>query len=262
MRRAEAGDWPASTRPSTTGAWRSTWRTWPPEGWRLERIGPYFWTYRRAEPARVTYAVTYLPGVSQFDPDPSERQASLEELCAAAGWEKVSDWGQMQIFVSERAGPGAPGDRRGRPAGGHPPVHEKELPALGPGRNAGAGAGDGGAPDQDPRHGPHPPALHHRRADFTAVLWDALVVLQAAHLLLSYRRWCRRSAASVARGGPCAAVGPGLRRLNRARPLAGADPGWWGSALVLYLAILRGVAMDRRRAPLPALLSGAGPPAC
>ena len=74
-------------------------------GWRLEKVGTYFWTYRRAEPARVTYAVTYLPDASQFDPDPSEQQASLAELCAAAGWEKAADWGQMQIFVNERPDP-------------------------------------------------------------------------------------------------------------------------------------------------------------
>lgn len=29
------------------------------KGWRLEKAGPQLWTYRRAEPARVHYAVTY-----------------------------------------------------------------------------------------------------------------------------------------------------------------------------------------------------------
>ena len=29
------------------------------KGWRLERAGRHIWKYRRAEPAKVRYAVTY-----------------------------------------------------------------------------------------------------------------------------------------------------------------------------------------------------------
>nr|WP_325216442.1 DUF2812 domain-containing protein [uncultured Oscillibacter sp.] len=71
------------------------------QGWRLEKAGNSRWKYRRAEPAQVRYAVTYNAGASQFNPGPTEGQKSLEELCAAAGWEKVSDWFQMQIFSTE-----------------------------------------------------------------------------------------------------------------------------------------------------------------
>lgn len=71
------------------------------KGWRLERVGARLWKYRRAEPARVRYAVTYSAGASQFNPGPTEGQQSLAELCAAAGWEKVCDWFQMQIFSTE-----------------------------------------------------------------------------------------------------------------------------------------------------------------
>ena len=70
-------------------------------GWQLERAGNTLWKYRRAEPAKVRYAVTYSAGASQFNPGPTEGQESLEELCNAAGWEKVSDWFQMQIFSTE-----------------------------------------------------------------------------------------------------------------------------------------------------------------
>lgn len=71
------------------------------KGWRLERAGNTFWRYRRAEPAKVRYAVTYSDSASQFNPDPTEGQRSLAELCAAAGWEKVCDWFQGQIFSTE-----------------------------------------------------------------------------------------------------------------------------------------------------------------
>ena len=189
-------------------------------GWRLEKVGTYFWTYRRAEPAQVTYAVTYLPDASQFDPDPSEQQASLAELCAAAGWEKAADWGQMQIFVNERPDP--------------VPLETDESVRLEVIRRSmkksfqpwGIAALVLAAVMAilqiktlvtDPIH-----LLSSNSGLTTSVLWDALVVLQAGNLL-SYRRWCRRSAESVARGGPCADTGPGLRRLNR---------------VVLWLAVL------------------------
>jgi hypothetical protein len=71
------------------------------KGWRLEKIGPYGWTYRRAEPAQVRYAVTYIPDASDFNPEPTPSQQGLEDYCAQAGWYKVMDWWQMQIFCNE-----------------------------------------------------------------------------------------------------------------------------------------------------------------
>lgn len=189
-------------------------------GWRLEKVGTYFWTYRRAEPAQVTYAVTYLPDASQFDPDPSEQQASLAELCAAAGWEKAADWGQMQIFVNERPDP--------------VPLETDEsvrLEAIRRSMKKGFLSWNRvllalaavmailqiKTLVTDPIH-----LLSSNSGLTTAVLWDALVI-QIAATLLTYRRWCRRSAESVARGGPCADPGRSLRRLSR---------------VVLWLAVL------------------------
>ena len=75
------------------------------KGWRLEKAGNALWKYRRAEPASLRYAVTYNAGASQFNPGPTEGQESLEELCNAAGWTKVCDWFQMQIYCSEAENP-------------------------------------------------------------------------------------------------------------------------------------------------------------
>ena len=74
------------------------------QGWRLEKARGSLWKYRRAQPAQVRYAVTYSAGASQFNPGPTEGEQSLEELCAAAGWTKVSDCLQMQIFSTEDPG--------------------------------------------------------------------------------------------------------------------------------------------------------------
>lgn len=72
-------------------------------GWRLESIGRFFWKYRRSEPARVRYAVTCPPAAGE-NGDLRER-LYFEELCAAAGWEKVTDWEQMQVYVNASPAP-------------------------------------------------------------------------------------------------------------------------------------------------------------
>ena len=71
------------------------------QGWRLEKASGSLWKYRRAEPASLRYAITYNAGASRFEPGPTEGEQSLEELCAAAGWEKVSDCSKMQIYSTE-----------------------------------------------------------------------------------------------------------------------------------------------------------------
>lgn len=70
-------------------------------GWRLEKTGN-LWRYRRAEPARVRYAVTYFSESSEFNPAPTENEETLREYCAAAEWEFVAGWHQMLIFETER----------------------------------------------------------------------------------------------------------------------------------------------------------------
>ena len=71
------------------------------KGWRFNKIGTFGWEFYKAEPAKVKYSVTYVPGASDFDPEPSERQKDIEAYCLEAGWRKVGNWLQMQIFISE-----------------------------------------------------------------------------------------------------------------------------------------------------------------
>ena len=40
------------------------------KGWLIERINNYFWTYRKIEPQRLRFAVTYFPEASDFNPGP------------------------------------------------------------------------------------------------------------------------------------------------------------------------------------------------
>jgi hypothetical protein len=74
-------------------------------GWLLESAGQYWWTYRRAEPQKLTYAVTYFPEASSFNPEPPENQRVLYDYCAAAGWRLAAEWHQMQIFYTADLNP-------------------------------------------------------------------------------------------------------------------------------------------------------------
>jgi len=71
------------------------------KGWRFEKIGSFFWKYKKAEPAKVKYSVTFAPDASDFNPEPTERQRDMEEYCKEAGWVKVGSLTQMEIYCSE-----------------------------------------------------------------------------------------------------------------------------------------------------------------
>lgn len=75
------------------------------QGWMLEKLGNWSWRYRRMEPRKLHFAVTYFPTASQFDPHPSEGQETFWDLCAMAGWELVSTAAQIQIFCNEQEDP-------------------------------------------------------------------------------------------------------------------------------------------------------------
>lgn len=75
------------------------------QGWLLDKIGPFFWTYRKIEPKRLTFSVTYFPKASQFDPGPSEEQQTFYDLCAHSGWVLAAASAQLQVFYSEEPDP-------------------------------------------------------------------------------------------------------------------------------------------------------------
>ena len=74
-------------------------------GWLLEGASGLTWTFRRVDPRKVHFAVTYFPDASSLDPEPSDRQASLWDFCEHAGWKLVATNAQMQIFCSGRENP-------------------------------------------------------------------------------------------------------------------------------------------------------------
>lgn len=75
------------------------------KGWLLERADNWFFTYRRAEPARMKYTVTFFPEASVFDPALTEGQETYADYCRAAGWELAAAYGSIQYFRSTRPDP-------------------------------------------------------------------------------------------------------------------------------------------------------------
>lgn len=75
------------------------------KGWMLEKISPWGWKFRRMEPKKLHFAVTYFPKASVFDPELTEGQRTMEEFCAYAGWKLVDANGPMQIYCNEAENP-------------------------------------------------------------------------------------------------------------------------------------------------------------
>ncbi len=70
-------------------------------GWMLEKTGNFMWTYKRIEPKKLRFSVTYFPSASDFDPSPTEGELTKIDFCRQDGWNLVTTWGVMQIFCNE-----------------------------------------------------------------------------------------------------------------------------------------------------------------
>ena len=75
------------------------------KGWLLDKVTNYAWRFRRMEPKKLHYAVTYFTKASAFDPGPSERQQELYDFCAHSGWILAGTTAQMQVFYNEAENP-------------------------------------------------------------------------------------------------------------------------------------------------------------
>lgn len=75
------------------------------EGWLISRISNLGWVYRKIEPKKIHFCISYYPKASEFDPEPSEDQKTFQEFCAYTGWQLAYTTAQMQIFYNERENP-------------------------------------------------------------------------------------------------------------------------------------------------------------
>ena len=75
------------------------------QGWLIESITNFYWTYRKIEPKEIHFSVSYYPRASDFDPEPTEEQQTFHDFCAHTGWQYACSWFQMQVFYNEKANP-------------------------------------------------------------------------------------------------------------------------------------------------------------
>lgn len=71
----------------------------------LEECGSLLWTFRKGEPKKLKYTVTYFSEGSVFNPDITDNQQTYFDYAKAAGWNFVTQLNQMQIFCSEADNP-------------------------------------------------------------------------------------------------------------------------------------------------------------
>lgn len=71
----------------------------------LEECGSFFWTFRKGEPKKLKYTVTYFSEGSVFNPDITDNQQIYFDYAKAADWDFVTQLNQMQIFCSEAENP-------------------------------------------------------------------------------------------------------------------------------------------------------------
>lgn len=75
------------------------------EGWLIEEISTFTWKYRRIEPKKLHFCVTFHPDASEFEPEPSENELEFEEFCRHTGWVLAMKRASMLVFYNERENP-------------------------------------------------------------------------------------------------------------------------------------------------------------
>ena len=75
------------------------------EGWLLDKVTPFGWHYRRIEPAKLHFTVTYDHRLSEFAPGPTEEEQTYQDFCAHGGWHFAAAAGKMYFFYSAEEDP-------------------------------------------------------------------------------------------------------------------------------------------------------------
>lgn len=75
------------------------------KGWMLTRMSTLWWTYRRTEPRKLHFAISYLATLSMFDPDDLEERQEFLDYCTHGGWHLACSTAQMHVFWNEEENP-------------------------------------------------------------------------------------------------------------------------------------------------------------
>ncbi len=75
------------------------------DGWLLDKMSALFWTYRRIEPKKIHFSISYYASITDFEPEPTEEQQEFNEFCEHSGWKLAASSVQMQVFYNENEDP-------------------------------------------------------------------------------------------------------------------------------------------------------------
>lgn len=75
------------------------------KGWMVEELSNTTWRYRKIEPQKLHFSVSFDVRASEFAPEPTEEQVTFQEFCARSGWKLAASSGRMQIFYNEEEDP-------------------------------------------------------------------------------------------------------------------------------------------------------------
>ena len=64
-----------------------------------------FWPYRRIEPKKIRFSISYYASISDFEPEPTEEQQEFNDFCEHSGWKLAASSVQMQVFYNENEDP-------------------------------------------------------------------------------------------------------------------------------------------------------------
>ena len=70
------------------------------EGWRLQELGMFLWTFIPMEPKRMHYAVAYDLDGDAYDPNPPQAAQEKAAICREDGWEPVAYFQGAQIYAN------------------------------------------------------------------------------------------------------------------------------------------------------------------
>ena len=70
-------------------------------GWMLDHLSSWSWRYRRTEPRKLRFAITFFAGAGRFSPAPAEGLDTFQDYCAQAGWHTAASLDQVQVFYNE-----------------------------------------------------------------------------------------------------------------------------------------------------------------
>ena len=75
------------------------------KGWLLDKISALGWRYRRIEPQKLHFTVSYCHRASAYDPEPTEEVQTFHDFCAHTGWHLAAEFGSMQVFYNDQEDP-------------------------------------------------------------------------------------------------------------------------------------------------------------